>query len=123
MKNNWYEDPSDAYEVGKNWCISVPFHELKLIEEAKVLAKKRNCKSVAQLVRKVVWNEIHEEKNPKVSIPKEYLDYVFRAICHFDMYDEELTDRENDAFHYIYSLCSEHGCHERSALKLKNEET
>ena len=57
-----YQDPSDAYEVGKNWCISVPFHELKLIEEAKVLAKKRNCKSVAQLVRKVVWNEIHQEK-------------------------------------------------------------
>ena len=52
----WYQDPSDAYEVGKNWCISVPFHELKLIEEAKVLAKKRNCKSVAQLVR------IHQEK-------------------------------------------------------------
>ena len=60
--NKWYEDPSDAYEVGKNWCISVPFHELKLIEEAKVLAKKRNCKSVAQLVRKVVWKEIHQEK-------------------------------------------------------------
>ena len=58
----WYQDPSDAYEVGKNWCISVPFHELKLIEEAKVLAKKRNCKSVAQLVRKVVWNEIQLEK-------------------------------------------------------------
>ena len=60
--NKWYQDPSDAYEVGKNWCISVPFHELKLIEEAKVLAKKRNCKSVAQLVRKVVWNEIQLEK-------------------------------------------------------------
>ena len=60
--NKWYQDPSDAYEVGKNWCISVPFHELKLIEEAKVLAKKRNCKSVAQLVRKVVWNEIHQAK-------------------------------------------------------------
>ena len=60
--NNWYQDPNDAYEVGKNWCISVPFHELKLIEEAKVLAKKRNCKSVAQLVRKVVWNEIQLEK-------------------------------------------------------------
>ena len=60
--NKWYQDPNDAYEVGKNWCISVPFHELKLIEEAKVLAKKRNCKSVAQLVRKVVWNEIHQAK-------------------------------------------------------------
>ena len=60
--NKWYQDPSDAYEVGKNWCISVPFHELKLIEEAKVLAKKRNCKSVAQLVRKVVWKEIRKEK-------------------------------------------------------------
>ena len=59
---DWYVDPSDAYEVGKNWCISVPYHELKLIEEAKVLAKKRNCMSVAQLVRKVVWNEIHQEK-------------------------------------------------------------
>ena len=57
-----YQDPSDAYEVGKNSGISVPFHELKLIEEAKVLAKKRNCKSVAQLVRKVMWNEIHQEK-------------------------------------------------------------
>ncbi len=54
--NNWYQDPNDAYEVGKNWCISVPFHELKLIEEAMVLAKKRNFKSVAKLVRKVVWN-------------------------------------------------------------------
>ena len=60
--NKWYQDPNDAYEVGKNWCISVPFHELKLIEEAKVLAKKRNCKSVAQLVRKVIWNEIQLEK-------------------------------------------------------------
>ena len=60
--NKWYQDPSDAYEVGKNWCISVPFHELKLIEEAKVLAKKRNCKSVAQLVRKVMWKEIYQEK-------------------------------------------------------------
>ena len=60
--NKWYQDPNDAYEVGKNWCISVPFHELKLIEEAKVLAKKRNCKSVAQLVRKVVWKEIRKEK-------------------------------------------------------------
>ena len=60
--NKWYQNPSDAYEVGKNWCISVPFHELKLIEEAKVLAKKRNCKSVAQLVRKVIWNEIQLEK-------------------------------------------------------------
>ena len=60
--NKWYQDPNDAYEVGKNWCISVPFHELELIDEARVLAKKRNCKSVAQLVRKVVWNEIHQEK-------------------------------------------------------------
>ena len=58
----WYQDPSDAYEVGKNWCISVPYHDLRIIEEAKVLAKKRNCKSVAQLVRKVVWNEIQLEK-------------------------------------------------------------
>ena len=49
--------------------------------------------------------------NPKVRIPKKYLPYLFRAICHFDMYDdEELTDRENDAFHYMYSLCREHGC-------------
>ena len=58
----WYQDPSDAYEVGKNWCISVPYHDLRIIEEAKVLAKKRNCKSVAQLVRKVVWKEIRKEK-------------------------------------------------------------
>ena len=34
----WYQDPSDAYEVGKNWCISVPYHDLRIIEEAKVLA-------------------------------------------------------------------------------------
>ena len=61
-KNEWYQDPSDAYEVGKNWCISVPYHNLRIIEEARVLAKKRNCKSVAQLVRKVVWNEIQLEK-------------------------------------------------------------
>ena len=61
-KNEWYQDPSDAYEVGKNWCISVPYHDLRIIEEARVLAKKRNCKSVAQLVRKVVWNEIQLEK-------------------------------------------------------------
>ena len=58
----WYQDPSDAYEVGKNWCISVPYHDLRIIEEARILAKKRNCKSVAQLVRKVVWNEIHQAK-------------------------------------------------------------
>ena len=58
----WYQDPSDAYEVGKNWCISVPYHDLRIIEEAKVLAKKRNCKSVAQLVRKVGCNEIQLEK-------------------------------------------------------------
>ena len=58
----WYEDPSDAYEVGKNWCISVPYHELKLMEEARKLAKRKNCKSVAQLVRKVMWKEIRKEK-------------------------------------------------------------
>tara|TARA_A100001011_G_C13955589_1_gene693072 strand:+ start:201 stop:419 length:219 start_codon:yes stop_codon:yes gene_type:complete len=61
-KNEWYQDPSDSYEVGKNWCISVPYHDLRIIEEARVLAKKRNCKSVAQLVRKVIWNEIQLEK-------------------------------------------------------------
>ena len=61
-RNNWYEDPSDAYEVGKNWCISVPYNELRLMDEAKKLAKKRNCKSVAQLVRRVVWDEVYESK-------------------------------------------------------------
>ena len=38
----------------------------------------------------------------------------------------ELTDLENDAFHYMYSLCSEHKCNERQALKykmLQDEET
>ena len=105
--NKWYQDPSDAYEVGKNWCISVPFHELELIDEARVLAKKRNCKSVAQLVRKVVWNEIRQVQNPKVSIPKEYIPYIWKAVCHYDMY-EDCPD--NDAFHYLYRLCREHGC-------------
>ena len=33
-----------------------------------------------------------ELTNPKVRIPKKYLDYLFRAICHFDMYEDELTD-------------------------------
>ena len=67
-----------------------------------------------------------ELTNPKVRIPKKYLDYLFRAICHFDMYEDELTDLENDAFHYMYSLCSEHKCNERQALKykmLEDEET
>tara|TARA_Y200000002_G_scaffold377277_1_gene382613 strand:+ start:6417 stop:6635 length:219 start_codon:yes stop_codon:yes gene_type:complete len=61
-RNDWYEDPSDAYEVGKNWCISVPYNELRLMDEAKKLAKKRNCKSVAQLVRRVVWDEVYKSK-------------------------------------------------------------
>ena len=66
-RNDWYKDPSDAYEVGKNWCISVPYHDLKIMDEARNLAKKRNCKSVAQLVRKVVQNEIQLEKELKKS--------------------------------------------------------
>ena len=41
-RNDWYEDPSDAYEVGKNWCISVPYHELKLMEEARRFVRKKN---------------------------------------------------------------------------------
>ena len=41
--------------------VITPTTEL-IIEETKDMAKKRNCKSVAQLVRKVVWNEIHQEK-------------------------------------------------------------
>ena len=61
-RNDWYQDPSDAYDVGQNWCISVPYHELKLMEEARKLAKRKNCKSVAQLVRKVMWKEIRKEK-------------------------------------------------------------
>ena len=61
-RNDWYEDPSDAYEVGKNWCISVPYNELRLMDEAKKLAKARNCKSVAQLVRRVVWDEVYKSK-------------------------------------------------------------
>ena len=48
--------------------------------------------------------------NPKVSIPRKYLPYLFKAICHFDMYEECETDLENDAFHYMYSLCKEKGC-------------
>ena len=61
-RNEWYEDPSDAYEVGKNWCISVPYHDLKIMDEARNLAKKKNCKSVAQFVRKVIWKEIYKNK-------------------------------------------------------------
>ena len=61
-RNEWYEDPKDAYEVGKNWCISVPYHDLKIMDEARNLAKKKNCKSVAQFVRKVIWKEIYKNK-------------------------------------------------------------
>tara|TARA_B100000212_G_C27256674_1_gene482601 strand:+ start:487 stop:705 length:219 start_codon:yes stop_codon:yes gene_type:complete len=61
-RNDWYKDPSDAYEVGKNWCISVPYHDLKIMDEARNLAKKKNCKSVAQFVRKVIWKEIYKNK-------------------------------------------------------------
>ena len=61
-RNDWYKDPSDAYEVGKNWCISVPYHDLKIMDEARNLAKKKNCKSVAQFVRKVIWEEIYKNK-------------------------------------------------------------
>ena len=32
------------------------------MEEARKLAKRKNCKSVAQLVRKVMWKEIRKEK-------------------------------------------------------------
>ena len=45
--------------------------------------------------------------NPKVSIPKEYIPYIWKAVCHYDMY-EDCPD--NDAFHYLYRLCREHGC-------------
>tara|TARA_Y100000992_G_C20992920_1_gene362804 strand:- start:237 stop:446 length:210 start_codon:yes stop_codon:yes gene_type:complete len=59
-RNNWYyEDPS---ELGKNWCLSVPYHDLKLIEETKDMAKKRNCKSVSQYIREVVRNDIRSFK-------------------------------------------------------------
>ena len=61
-RNDWYKDPSDAYKVGKNWCISVPYHDLKIMDEARNLAKKKNCKSVAQFVRKVIWKEIYKNK-------------------------------------------------------------
>ena len=61
-RKDWYKDPSDAYEVGKNWCISVPYHDLKIMDEARNLAKKKNCKSVAQFVRKVIWKEIYKNK-------------------------------------------------------------
>ena len=61
-RNEWYENSRDAYEVGKNWCISVPYHDLKIMDEARNLAKKKNCKSVAQFVRKVIWKEIYKNK-------------------------------------------------------------
>ena len=65
-------------------------HELKLIEEAKVLAKKRNCKSVAQLVRKVVWNEIHQEKKHAFSFvcPKNHkAAHIFIIFNHILKYN------------------------------------
>ena len=51
--------------------------------------------------------------NPKVRIPKKYLPYLFKAICHYDMEVDDFdnyTDVDNDAFHYFYSLCKENGC-------------
>ena len=54
----YYDDPSEAYEVGKNWCVSIPYHELDLIEDVKELAKATNCKSTAQFVRNTLKREI-----------------------------------------------------------------
>ena len=60
---NWYyDDPTDAQELCKNWFASLPYHDLRIIEATRDMAKNMNYKSVAQLVRKVIWNEIQLEK-------------------------------------------------------------
>tara|TARA_A200000159_G_C6986583_1_gene199847 strand:- start:236 stop:433 length:198 start_codon:yes stop_codon:yes gene_type:complete len=61
MKSNWTK-PSNGQELGKNWCLSVPYHDIDFIEEAKAVAKLRGCKSVSQYVRTVVWEDIREAK-------------------------------------------------------------
>ena len=45
---NWYyDDPTDAQELGKNWCVSVPYHDLRIIEATRQMAKHKNCKSIS----------------------------------------------------------------------------
>ena len=39
-RRDWYEDPSEAQELGKNWCVSVLYHELWLMEDTKKVKPK-----------------------------------------------------------------------------------
>ena len=61
-RNDWYEDPSEAQELGKNWCVSVPYHELWLMEDTKKLAKASNSKSTAQYIRNVLKRDIRQNR-------------------------------------------------------------
>tara|TARA_B100001057_G_scaffold459197_1_gene509146 strand:+ start:603 stop:824 length:222 start_codon:yes stop_codon:yes gene_type:complete len=58
QESRYFDDPSDAYELGKNWVISVPYHELSLIEQVKEVAKANNCKSTAQYVRRTLREKV-----------------------------------------------------------------
>ena len=67
-RNNWYyDDPTDAQELGKNWCVSVPYHDLRIIEATREMAKHKNCKSVSQYVRRVIWDDIRANKKELLS--------------------------------------------------------
>ena len=61
-RRDWYEDPSEAQELGKNWCVSVPYHELWLMEDTKMLAKASNSKSTAQYIRNVLKRDIRQNR-------------------------------------------------------------
>ena len=61
-RRDWYEDPSEAQELGKNWSVSVPYHELWLMEDTKKLAKASNSKSTAQYIRNVLKRDIRQNR-------------------------------------------------------------
>ena len=61
-RRDWYDDPSEAQELGNNWCVSVPYHELWLMEDTQRLAKASNSKSTSQYIRNVLKRDIRQNR-------------------------------------------------------------
>ena len=78
----YYDDPSEAYEVGKNWCVSIPYHELDLIEDVKELAKVRvqdeNLDSVVYIASDQTLGMPHEG----------YIDKLVAGVAFFDGHEQ-----------------------------------
>ena len=61
-RRDWYDDPSEAQELGKNWCVAVPYHELWLMEVTQRFAKASNRKSKSQYIRNVLKRDIRQNR-------------------------------------------------------------